>query len=148
VEPHVSVVDEVWVKGAAQAASKARKACRKFLRSPRSSNGLPRTSMFEKAAKVFSAMVACMNPATTMVNQDFVLDTGAGRNLISYKGMPDVFKHHVIEAPEKVQFATGGGIRPSATAVKLQGNLSGTNTFYILCLKRVPSCILSWHPGK
>lgn len=79
VEPHVSVVDEVWVKGAAQAASQARKACRKFLRSPKSSNGLPRTSMFEKAVKVFSAMVACMSPATTMVNQDFLLDTGAGR---------------------------------------------------------------------
>eukprot|EP00435_Cladocopium_sp_Y103_P060485 s1600_g22.t1 len=127
-----SVGDEASVKGAAHAASQARKACRKFLRSQRSTNGLPRTSMFERAVKVFSAMVACMNPATTSVNQDFLLDTGAGRNLISYKGMPDVFKGHVTEAPERVQFTTGGGIRPSATAVKLQGSLSGTNTFYAL----------------
>ena len=132
VEPQISVEDEVSIKGAAQVASQARKACRKFLRSQRSPNGLSRTSMFEKAVKVFSAMVACMNPASTSVNQDFLLDTGAGRNLISHKGMPDVFKDYITEAPEKVQFATGGGIRPSAKAVKLQGNLSGTNTFYAL----------------
>ena len=86
--------------------------------------------MFEKAIKIFSAMIACMNPVSTVVNQEFLLDTGAGRNLISYKAKPDVFKDHVTEAPEKSQFATGGGVRPSAKAVKLQGSLSGNNTSY------------------
>ena len=87
--------------------------------------------MFEKAVKVFSALAACMNPAT-MVNQDLLLDTGADRNLISYKSMPGEIKDHIKEAPEKVQFATGGGIRPSAKAVSLQGTQSGINTFYAL----------------
>ena len=96
------------------------------------SNCLPRVGVFEKAVKVFSAIAACVNPVLPQVNQEFLLDTGAGRNLISFKSMPQEFKEHVADAPEKVQFATGGGIRPSAKALNLQGELSGKNTFYAL----------------
>ena len=93
---------------------------------------LPKVGMFEKAIKVFSAIAACVNPVLPQVNQEFLLDTGAGRNLISFKGMPEAFRQYVSEAPEKIQFATGGGMRPSAKALTLDGSLSGNNTFYAL----------------
>ena len=66
------------------------------------------------------------------VSHEFLLDTGAGRNLISNKGLPNDFKPCVGDAPEKVNFATGGGKRVSSKAIKLKGSLSGTNVFYTL----------------
>ena len=66
------------------------------------------------------------------VSHEFLLDTGAGRNLISNKGLPNDFKPFVGDAPEKVNFATGGGKRVSSKAIKLKGSLSGTNVFYTL----------------
>ena len=66
------------------------------------------------------------------ISQEFLLDTGAGRNLISNKGLPDDLKPVVDDAPEKVNFATGGGKRVSSKAIKLKGSLSGTNVFYAL----------------
>ena len=88
--------------------------------------------MFEKTFKVFAATLACTNPVEPRFTQDFLLDTGAGRNLISFKGMPDILKEHVTEAPEKVRFATGGGPRPGLKAINLQGSSSGNSTFYAL----------------
>ena len=118
------------------AINEARQVCKDFLKATpskvRSRPSLPKVSLFEKAIKIFSAVAACVNPVLPHVNQEFLLDTGAGRNLISYRSMPDEFKEHVFNAPEKVQFATGGGIRPSSKALKLEGSLSGTNTFYAL----------------
>ena len=46
--------------------------------------------------------------------------------------MPGCFNEHVTFAPETVQVATGGGVCPSATALNLEGQLSGKNTFYAL----------------
>ena len=121
------------VKGAINTATNAAKGLLKSSKSKSKGRPcFPRVSVFEKAVKVFSAIAACVNPVLPQVNQEFLLDTGAGRNLISYKSMPDCFKEHVAEAPEKVQFATGGGIRPSAKALNLEGQLSGNNTFYAL----------------
>ena len=121
------------VKGAINTATNAAKGLLKSSKSKSKGRPcFPRVSVFEKAVKVFSAIAACVNPVLPQVNQEFLLDTGAGRNLISYKSMPDCFKEHVTEAPEKVQFATGGGIRPSAKALNLEGQLSGNNTFYAL----------------
>ena len=60
----------------------------------------PRANVFERAVKVFSAIAACVNPIMPQVNQEFLLDTGAGRNLISYKSMPSCFREHVTNAPE------------------------------------------------
>ena len=88
--------------------------------------------MFEKAVKIFPAIVACVNPALPQANQEFLLDTGAGRNLISSKTMPFEFQEFITDAPEKIQFATGGGKRPSSQAITLEGSLSGKNTFYTL----------------
>ena len=118
------------------AINEARQVCKDLLKATpskvRSRPSLPKVSLFEKAIKIFSAVAACVNSVLPHVNQEFLLDTGAGRNLISYRSMPDEFKEHVFNAPEKVQFATGGGIRPSSKALKLEGSLSGTNTFYAL----------------
>lgn len=74
------------------------------------------------------------NPVLPQVNQEFLLDIFAGksRNLFSYESMPDCFNEHVTFAPETVQVATGGGVCPSATALNLEGQLSGKNTFYAL----------------
>ena len=66
------------------------------------------------------------------ISHEFLLDTGAGRNLISNKGLPNDLKPFVDDAPEKVNFATGGGKRVSSKAIKLRGSLSGTNVFYTL----------------
>ena len=66
------------------------------------------------------------------ISHEFLLDTGAGRNLISNKGLPDDLKPFVDDAPEKVNFATGGGKRASSEAIKLRGSLSGTNVSYTL----------------
>ena len=87
--------------------------------------------MFEKTFKVFAAMLARTNPIEPRFTQDFLLDTGAGGNLISFKGMPDMMKEHVTVAPDKVRFATGGGPRPGLKAINLQGSSSGNNTFYM-----------------
>ena len=55
-----------------------------------------------------------------------------GRNLISNKGLPNDLKPFLDDAPEEVNFATGGGKRVSFKAIKLQGSLFGTNVFYTL----------------
>ena len=41
------------------------------------------------------------------VSHEFLLDTGAGRNPISNKRLPNDSKPFVDDAPEKVNFATG-----------------------------------------
>ena len=128
-----SIHNKHVVKGAINTAKNAAKSLLKSSKSRSSGRScFPRVSVFEKAIKVFAAITACVNPVLPQVNQEFLLDTGAGRNLILYKSMPDCFKEHVTDAPEKVQFATGGGIRPSASALNLEGQLSGKNTFYAL----------------
>lgn len=64
------------------------------------------------------------------MNHEFLLDTGAGRNLISNKGLTNDLKPFVDDAP--VNFATGSGKRVSSKAIKVKGSLSGTNAFYTL----------------
>jgi hypothetical protein len=80
---------ETFTKGV---FNKAKRACREFLKSqPQKPNPrlkVPRVGMFEKAVKVFSAIAACVSPVVPEVNQEFLLDTGAGRNLISFRTMP------------------------------------------------------------
>ena len=69
------------------------------------------TMLFEKAFKCFAAMATVCAPMN--VTQDFLIDSGAGRNLISQKDLPDQWIQHLWEAPEKLKFATGGGVRNS-----------------------------------
>ena len=66
------------------------------------------------------------------LTQDFLIDSGADRNLISRKNLPDQWIQHLGEAPEKLKFATGGGVRNSTQAINLRGELSGDGIFYAL----------------
>ena len=88
------------------------------------------TMLFEKAFKCFAAMATICTPMN--VTQDFLIDSGAGRNLISQKDLPDQWIQHLGEAPEKLKFATGGGVRNSTQAINLRGELSGDGAFYAL----------------
>ena len=88
------------------------------------------TMLFEKAFKCFAAMATICTPMN--VTQDFLIDSGAGRNLISQKDLPDQWIQHLGEAPEKLKFATGGGVRNSSQALNLRGQLSGEGVFYAL----------------
>ena len=115
---------------------KAKTLCKSVIKSVKCSKSW---RMFEKTFKVFAAMLACTNPIEPRFTQDFPLDTGAGRNLISFKGMPKILKGHVAEAPEKVRFATGDSPRPGLKAINLQGSSSGNNTFYVL--KECPAAL-------
>eukprot|EP00438_Fugacium_kawagutii_P025376 Skav223563 [mRNA] locus=scaffold34:198043:207130:- [translate_table: standard] len=86
--------------------------------------------MFEKAIKCFAAIAAVCEPSSS--HQEFLVDSGAGRNLISSKDMPEPWNHYIAEAPEQLRFATGGGMRPSTKAIRLRGSLSGEGLFYTL----------------
>ena len=63
---------------------------------------------------------------------DFLLDSGAGRNLISRKSLPVEAQGLFSQAPEKLKFSTGGGTRSGSEAIAIEGELSGQNTFYQL----------------
>ena len=139
VGDHSTMLDKQPSKGGSFAKGvfkQARRACREFLKSkpqkPKPRLNVPRVGVFEKAVKVFTAIAACVNPVLPQVSQEFLLDTGAGRNLISSKTMPAEFQDYIIDAPEKIQFSTGGGKKPSTQAIMLEGSLSGKNTFYTL----------------
>ena len=108
------------MKGTVAEAKKAAKKCKKTAFC---------TPVLSQCMKAVATMIACLSQP---VQQEFLLDTGAGRNLISSKSLPQSFREHVHEANEPIEFCTGGGIRPSAEVVDLSGELSGTNTFYML----------------
>ena len=90
----------------------------------------PNPMMFEKAIKCFAAIAAVCTPSG--FHQEFLVDSGAGRNLISTKDMPVQWNDFVADAPEQLKFATGGGVRPSSKAIKLKGDLTGEGIFYTL----------------
>ena len=83
--------------------------------------------MFEKAIKCFAAIAAVCTPSG--FHQEFLVDSGAGRNLISTKDMPVQWNDFVADAPEQLKFATGGGVRPSSKAIKLKGDLQVRASF-------------------
>ena len=86
--------------------------------------------VFEKAFKCFAAMAMACSP--TGFQEEFLVDSGAERNLISTKDMPSQWNDFIADAPEQLKFATGGGMRPSSKAIKLKGELSGEGIFYTL----------------
>ena len=99
--------------------------------------------LFEKAFKCLAAMAMVCSPKG--FQQEFLVDSGAGRNLISTKDMPSQWTDYISDAPEQLKFATGGGMRPSSKAIKLKGELSGEGIFYTL--KDCPAA-LTWTTGK
>ena len=89
------------------------------------------------------AAIACLNPvslsntnhvpaASAPVEMSFLLDSGAGRNLMSKKDMPEGWNDRVIEPAENLVFRTGGGERKASESISLQGNISGNNDFFVL----------------
>ena len=94
--------------------------------------------VFGKAVKCIAAMMAVCNPLSSH-QQEFLIDSGAGRNLISQKDLPVEWHSQVSEAPERLNFATGGGVKSSSKAVRLKGELSGEGVFYTL--KDCPAAI-------
>ena len=104
-------------------AVKGAKACFK-----KRASLLPRGSMFQRAfTTIMAATAACQS-----VSMEFLLDSGAGRNLISPSSLPSEMLPLFGEAPEKLKFSTGGGVRSGTKAVKIQGSTSGENVFYSL----------------
>ena len=107
---------------------------------------LPRGGLFARAFTTVMTAMACLDPttgATGMANRctlnqtnslsmEFLLDSSAGRNLISKKHLPEETHEMFSKAPEKLTFSTGGGTRSGTQAVRLKGDCSGENVFYSL----------------
>eukprot|EP00435_Cladocopium_sp_Y103_P034751 s1073_g9.t1 len=87
----------------------------------------------------FAAIAAICGP--TGYHQEFLVDSGAGRNLISSKDMPVQWNDFVADAPEQLKFATGGGVRPSSKAIKLKGDLTGAGEGIFYALKDCPAAL-------
>ena len=105
---------------------------------------LPRLNLMAKTVTAIMAAITCCNPigqvegpkvpamASDPCEMEFLLDSGAGRNLLSKDSMPDEWLPCVVDPPENLIFRTGGGERKSMNAIVLQGQVSGLNTFYTL----------------
>ena len=122
------------------AVRKAKKECRKVFKRMTPSL-LPH--VFSRAATAIMAAIACLNPvslsnnvkvpaAIAPVEMSFLLDSGAGRNLMSKKDMPEFWNDRVVEPAESLVFRTGGGERKASESISLQGNVSGKNDFFVL----------------
>ena len=111
-----------------------------------SGNLLPKGSLFARAFTTVMTAMACLDPATSVtgmanlcntrevnpLGMEFLLDSGAGRNLISKRHLPEETHGMFSRAPERLQFSTGGGTRSGSQAVRMKGDLSGDNVFYSL----------------
>ena len=90
-----------------------------------SGNLLPKGSLFARAFAAVMTAMACLDPATSvtgmanflnlrntreanLLGMEFLLDSGAGRNLISEKHLPEETHGMFSRAPERLQFSTGG----------------------------------------
>ena len=65
-------------------------------------------------------------------DMEYLIDSGAGRNLISKSSLPEEAHDLFEKAPEKLKFSTGGGVRSGSDAIRIQGSITGNNVFYAL----------------
>ena len=107
---------------------------------------LPKGGVFQKRITTIMAAMAAMDPCSninvashprtgsdgTSFNMEFLVDSGAGRNLVSQRSIPEEAHSYFSEAPEKLRFSTGGGPRSGTKAVRIKGEASGDNVFYSL----------------
>lgn len=91
---------------------------------------LKNPGVFQKAFKCFAALATVTNPLST--RQEFLIDWGASRNLISRANLSEDWMPFLDDAPEKFKFATGGGVRTSSQAIRLRGDQSREGMFYAL----------------
>ena len=135
-----SVAAATSIPTAEAAVREAKKECRKVFKRM-SPTLLPH--VFSKAITAIMAAIACLNPvslsntnhipaAIAPVEMSFLLDSGAGRNLMSKRDMPEGWNDRVIEPAENLVFRTGGGERKASESISLQGNISGKNDFFVL----------------
>ena len=112
-----------WWKKGRRVAKKGiiKRPLKQFIRCP---------SLLEKAVKCFAAMTMVCNPVGTC--HEFLIDSGAGRNLISQKMMPEFWGQFLADAPENLKFSTGGGVKSCSKALKLRGDTMGEGVFYAL----------------
>ena len=81
-----------------------------------------KTPVMAKCMKAVAALIACLSQP---MSQEFLLDSGAGRNLMSLKDLPAFIADHAREADEPMRFATGGGIQLSGKVLDMSGETSG-----------------------
>ena len=135
-----SVAAATAIPTAEAAVREAKKECRKVFKRM-SPTLLPH--VFSKAITAIMAAIACLNPvslsntnhipaAIAPVEMSFLLDSGAGRNLMSKRDMPEGWNDRVVEPTENLVFRTGGGERKASESISLQGNISGKNDFFVL----------------
>ena len=129
------------IPSAEAALKEAKKVCRKVTRS---SLRVPCVQLLAKAVTTIMTAITCCNPmsqidhssvpalASHPCQMEFLMDSGAGRNLLSKDSMPDDWRGFIIDPPENLIFRTGGGERKTTKAIELQGQVSGLNTFYTL----------------
>ena len=87
---------------------------------------VPSSGLFQRTIMTMMTALSAMSPEIpAMINNcnmttslDFLIDSGAGRNLISKKGLPSEFAEHFTDPPEKLRFATWGGLRQGSDAIK------------------------------
>ena len=105
-----------------------------------------RGGVLQRAFITIMTAMACLDPMSsinavptllglgneTSADVEFLVDSGAGRNLVSKRVLPDCMHAHFGEAPEKLTFETGGGPRSGTKAVRLQSESLGNNVFYEL----------------
>ena len=135
----VSAAAMTLIPSAEAAVKNAKKLCRKV-----ASARLPGLNLMARTVTAIMAAITCCTPigqvegpkVPAMVSDpcemEFLLDSGAGRNLLSKDSMPDEWLPCVVDPPENLIFRTGGGERKSMKAIELQGQVSGLNTFYTL----------------
>ena len=150
----VSPVAAATVIPTAEAAVReAKKECTKVFKRM-SPTLLPH--VFSKAVTAIMAAIACLNPvslshtnhvpaAIALVEMSFLLGSGAGRNLMSKRDMPEGWNERVIEPAENLVLRTGGGERKASESISLQGNISGKNDFFVS--KRMSSCVVFGNPN-
>ena len=130
---------------ASREASAVRKRVERVGRSLQKNNAF-KGSMFTRAFTTIMTAMACLDPRSqinaapgllgvgnnTSAEVEFLVDSGAGRNLVSKRVLPDSMHSQFGEAPEKLTFETGGGPRSGTKAVRLQSEALGSNVFYEL----------------
>ena len=107
---------------------------------------IPRGSLFTRFVTSMMAAVSCFSPLANTTactgllgdvvpkasDMEYLIDSGAGRNLISKSSLPEEAQELFEKAPEKLKFSTGGGVRSGSDAIRIHGSITGNNVFYAL----------------
>ena len=107
---------------------------------------IPKGGLFTRFITTMMAATSCFSPlsnpcacagllgdlAPKTLDMEYLIDSGAGRNLISKTSLPEEAHDLFEKAPEKLKFSTGGGVRSGSDAIRINGTITGNNVFYAL----------------